>query len=274
MSVTKIIQLSDTHIVDEGMLAYDVVDTAAHLEKAVAYIVDLLPKIAPIDAIIVTGDLTDHGTEAAYQRFQQILAPLNLPIFVIPGNHDRRDTLRTTLSQHDYLPKDGPLNFHCKIGELDVLALDSLYEGKSHGHLAPETLSWLADELDRFKDTPVLVALHHPPFDCGIVHMDEIKLQNSDAFVSTIAEHSAPHMVICGHVHRFICRYEKPSPMLIAPSPAHIVALDHRRDGPSEFLMEPGGLLLHSFDSETSAFTSEYVPIGPFEGPFPFFDNE
>ncbi|MEM8836551.1 MAG: phosphodiesterase [Pseudomonadota bacterium] len=274
MPITKILQLSDTHIVDEGMVAYGVVDTALHLERAVRYIVDILPKIGPIDGMIITGDLTDHGTQKAYERFQSILSPLKMPIFVLPGNHDHRETLRATLSKHDYLPEEGPLNFRCRIGNLDVLALDSLDEGKSYGRLAPETLKWLSEELDRLKGEPVLIAIHHPPFDCGIAHMDAIKLQDPDAFLSVVSEHQAARLIICGHVHRFIYRQTAPSPMVIAPSPAHSVALDHRPDGASEFFMEPGGFLLHSFDSETASFTSEYVPVGPFEGPHPFFGGE
>lgn len=160
------------------------------------------------------------------------------------------------------------------IGDVDLIALDSLCEGVSQGALAPGTIDWLGKELDGLNDRPVVIALHHPPFDCRIPHMDKTKLKNASELLSIVGNHQAAHVIICGHVHRFICRHEASSPIMIGPSPAHAVSLDHRPDGAPEFFMETGGFLLHCFDSETSAFTSEYIPIGPFDGPFPFFADD
>ena len=71
--MTRIIQISDPHIVPEGELAYDHVETSAPLKSCVETINRILPNIGPIDMVIVTGDLTDYGTTEEYQRFRDIM---------------------------------------------------------------------------------------------------------------------------------------------------------------------------------------------------------
>ncbi len=61
--MTRIIQISDPHIVPHGQLAYGQVDTAKALADCVETINRSLPEIGPVDMVIVAGDLTDFGTE-------------------------------------------------------------------------------------------------------------------------------------------------------------------------------------------------------------------
>ena len=60
--MTKIIQISDPHIVPYGQLAYGRVDTAAALANCVKTINRALPQLGTIDMAFVAGDLTDFGT--------------------------------------------------------------------------------------------------------------------------------------------------------------------------------------------------------------------
>ncbi len=74
-------QLSDPHIrmppEDEG--------SGAALEAAVRSVLALDP--LP-DAVIVTGDLADGAAPAEYERVRELLEPLPMPVYVLPGNHD------------------------------------------------------------------------------------------------------------------------------------------------------------------------------------------
>src|SRR5467141_267282 len=90
-----VIQLSDPHIVAPGELLYGRVDTAEFLARSVAEInrLDPLPDVA-----VMTGDLVDHGNPAEYEHLRRLLAPLAMPIFVIPGNHDAREPLRAAFA--------------------------------------------------------------------------------------------------------------------------------------------------------------------------------
>ena len=75
-------QITDLHIKPERKLAYGVVDTATMLERCVAQIVRLPQRP---DAVIATGDLVDGGTPAEYALLRELLSPLTMPLYLMPG---------------------------------------------------------------------------------------------------------------------------------------------------------------------------------------------
>lgn len=268
--MTRIIQLSDIHMIEQWRLAYDVVDTAECLARAVSYISDLLPKIGPVDGVVITGDLSDHGQQAQYDRIKELLLPLKLPLCVLPGNHDDRDVMRAAFSDQSWSNESDMLNSHVQLGDVHVLALDCLVSGRPHGLLTEETLGWLENEVAQLTDEPVIFALHHPPFVTGIGHMDAQPLHNAAEFLELVTGYNGPKITICGHIHRYITSHQPCGPVMIGPSVAHAVCPDLTEDGASQFCLEPGGFLLHSFDNSMKVFSSHYLPIGPHSGPFPF----
>ena len=84
-------QITDLHIKPRGRLAYRRVDTAACLELAVRQLAALTPRP---DLVLVTGDLVDAGHPEEYGLLRELLAPLDMPLFLMPGNHDLRAPLR------------------------------------------------------------------------------------------------------------------------------------------------------------------------------------
>ena len=85
-----IVQMTDLHVVARDRLCYRKIPTNVQLAEAVAHINALDPRP---DAIIASGDLTDHGRTEEYDVLREILADLVPPVFVVPGNHDRREAL-------------------------------------------------------------------------------------------------------------------------------------------------------------------------------------
>lgn len=84
---TLLVQLSDLHIGgNEGGL-----DPIPRLE-AVIEAVRTLPNQP--DAALISGDLTDDGAVEGYRVARGMLARLEMPLHVIPGNHDDRARLR------------------------------------------------------------------------------------------------------------------------------------------------------------------------------------
>jgi len=167
-------QISDLHIKPPGALAYRRVDTAARLERTIARLNALAPRP---DAVIVTGDLVDRGSVEEYQHLKTLLAALEIPYWLLIGNHDGRETLREVFPERAELRAAEPfVQYATDIGPLRLIALDSMEPGQSGGTLCAARLAWLAGQLDAARDRPVIVALHHPPFDCGIAHMDRIRL--------------------------------------------------------------------------------------------------
>src|SRR5438045_5204023 len=101
-----IAQITDLHIRPTGCLAYARVDTATYLERAVAALQALDP---PPDVVLATGDLVDAGEPEEYARLRRLLAPIERPLFVVPGNHDARRPLFDAFGQAGFLPHGGPL---------------------------------------------------------------------------------------------------------------------------------------------------------------------
>lgn len=266
--MTKIIQISDTHIVPEGTLAYGQVDTAKALAETVTTINRLLPQIGPIDLVIVTGDLTEHGSEEEYRRFRSLMADLQVPYRVLPGNHDRREAMRTSFADAHWMPPTGPLDWQIDFEDFAVVGLDSLTANSAHGTLERATLSFLTDALAHLGGKPVLVGFHHPPFAVGIEAMDAQNLINANSLSTALSLHAGQVLMVCGHLHRGIAGLFCGRLCQVCPGTSHAVTLDQRANAGNSFIKEPGGLLLHEW--RDGGFLSHLVPIGAYPGGYPF----
>lgn len=265
-----IAQITDTHITRDRKPAYNRVDTAAFLERAVAHVNAMEPRP---DIVVMTGDLVDEGSAGEYAILRDILAPLSMPVYLMPGNHDERGALRAGFPDHEYLAQGGEwIQYAIEEHPLRLLALDTVTPGRSHGELCAGRLGWLADRLAEQPDRPTLVMLHHPPFPTGIAHMDRIGLlQGAPELGSILSQHGQIQRVLCGHLHRPIQAVWHGTPVSVAPSPAHQVAMDLRPGGPSAFVMEPPAIHLHSWTPAGLVTHQSYV--GDFDGPYLFRDG-
>lgn len=261
-------QISDLHLKPQRRLAYGVVDTAGMLENCVAQIMAL--KQRP-DAVIATGDLVDLGRPEEYGLLREILAPLTMPVYLLPGNHDERSALRAAFPDHDYLRQWAPfVQYAIEYHDLRTVALDTVIPGQGGGELCAERLAWLDRTLAQ-SDRPTVVALHHPPFATGIGHMDRIALANTAGLAEVIGRHPQVERVIAGHLHRPIqCRFAG-TVASVCPSPAHQVALDLSTEAPDHFVMEPPAFQLHA--QTASGLVTHTAYVGKFAGPFPFRED-
>jgi Icc protein len=259
-------QLSDPHVVAPGQVLYGRVDTPACLARAVAEINNLDP--LP-DVTVVTGDLVGHKEPAEYEHLRRLLAPLRMPVFLIPGNVDSRDLLRATFGNDGYLPKDGFLQYAVEDYPLRLVALDTHIPGEGGGELCDERLAWLDRTLAEAPEKPTLLLMHHPPFATGIERMDKAGLRNSEAFAAVVARHPQVERILCGHLHRAIDRRFAGTVAGTAPSTAHQMRLDLRTGSTSlRFMLEPAGYQLHLWREDTGLVTHTAL-IGDWPGPFP-----
>ena len=171
-----ICQLTDLHLRPRGMASNRVSETNMLCDRAFRRVSQLRP--AP-DVVIITGDLTEVGNPAEYATLARLLKThLSMPVFVIPGNHDRRENLRAGLA----VASADPDRIHYAIDDflVRIVMLDTVVPGASHGELAAEQLDWLDRTLAGAPDKPTLIGMHHPPFGCGIAHMDGIALREPE----------------------------------------------------------------------------------------------
>jgi 3',5'-cyclic-AMP phosphodiesterase len=267
-----IAQISDLHIKRPGELAYRKVDTAAALARCVGQLNALQP---PPAMVVASGDLVDRGLPEEYAHLQRLLAPLVLPLAVVPGNHDARAPLRAAFPEQPYGDPSGALNLSVALERLDLLLLDSSVPGEPHGLLDAATLTWLEQALARSTDRPALVFLHHPPFATGIAHMDRQALRNPDDLAAIIGRHRRTRLIAAGHVHRAVLTLFAGVPATICPVPNHAVDLDLTEARVPSLRIEPPGFHLHVWlerAGDQGQLVTHFVPIGDFPGPYPFFD--
>lgn len=271
---TILVQLTDLHIREPGRLAYGRIDTAPYLARAVQSVLALRQ---PPDAVVITGDLTDFGRAAEYAHLARLLAPLaTMPVYLLPGNHDDRDQLRRSFPDHAYLgtgaDTHGFVQYSVRVGALRLLTLDTCVPGASHGTLCERRLAWLEAQLDACRHEPVVVAMHHPPFQTLIGHMDEIGLlEGADALEALLRRYTNVERVICGHLHRAIDVRFGGTIASTSPAQAHQVCLDLAPDAASAWTLEPPAFRVHAWSGRR--LITHLAASGSFEGPYPFHDN-
>ncbi|HYE91162.1 MAG TPA: phosphodiesterase [Terriglobales bacterium] len=255
-----IAQLSDTHIKGEGVLAYGRYDTSAFLARAVDHLLRLEPRP---DVVLATGDLVDGGTPAEYARLRHLLAPLPMPVYLIPGNHDDRDALRLAFPDHAYLPREGFIQYVVDDGPLRLIALDTLIPGKAGGEVDDARVRWLDARLAEAPAKPTVVFMHHPPFETGIDFMDGVGLAGADRLAEVVRRHPHVERVLCGHLHRTIQTRWAGTVAMTVPSTAHQVALDLREDVGLSLSLEPPGYALHLW-KPGGGLVSHVATVGEF----------
>ncbi|MBM6592991.1 phosphodiesterase [Microvirga pudoricolor] len=210
-------------------------DAAGAARKVVADIAAFRPRI---DAVMLTGDLTDGGSTEDYALLRDILSPLSMPVFVVPGNHDKRPTLRAAFAGS--IPFDDAefLHYEAEVGGLRILALDTFVEGAVEGRLCRRRLEWIEERLARHDRSPLTIIMHHPPFPTGITELDHMGLvEGADEFGRFVAAQAGPVRILCGHVHRPVHGVWNNAFVAIAGSPAFQIELELDPAAP-----EPGPL--------------------------------
>jgi Icc protein len=263
-------QISDLHIKTRGRKSYRVVDTAESLRRCIAHVLNLKQ---PPAAIAITGDLVDSGAPGEYAHLRELLTPLTMPYYLIPGNHDDRDALRAAFPDHRYLRQhEDRIDYVIDEHDLRIVALDTVIPRESGGRLDSKSMEWLERTLSERPDRPTIVLMHHPPFKTWIGHMDKVGLANPEILHSIIVRHPQVERILCGHLHRSIQVRFAGTIASTCPSPAHQVELNLCPDAPSQFVMEPPGYQLHVWD-RTFGVVSHAACIGEFDGPYPFYDE-
>ena len=229
--MTVLAQLSDPHIdLSPG-------DTGS--AEALAAAVDAVLRLRPApDAVLVSGDLTNVSDARSYERVRELLAPLTMPVHVLPGNHDDREALRAWFTEDTLAGAHGdPFHYAVRCGALRLVVCDTTIPGRADGRLDAGALAWLEGELEADPGVPTIVALHHTPLLTGIPAMDAIGLPaaDRDALGSVLARFGHVRRVVGGHVHRACFGVLGGCPVFACPS----THLQLRYSAAPEIALEP-----------------------------------
>jgi Icc protein len=149
------------------------------------------------DRALITGDLIKDGSAEAYDRFRELLLPLNMRMHCIPGNHDIRDLMRPVCSRppFSYCAKE-------EVRDWLILGLDSCIKDDAGGEIAPEEFERLDLIISASSAKHIMVCLHHPPIPMGSAWLDTVALRNGDELLERLQATGRVRLLVFGHVHQ------------------------------------------------------------------------
>ncbi|HRO71674.1 MAG TPA: metallophosphoesterase, partial [Chitinophagaceae bacterium] len=177
-SELKFVHLSDTHV--GGSTGAD------DLRRTVKDI----NEDASIQFVIITGDITEFGSDEEIKLAKQILDSLNKPWHIIPGNHDSN---WSESGANTFKKVFGNETFAFNAGGFLFLGTHSGPNMRmSPGQIPRENIVWLDSVLKATDDNTPIVFANHYPLDSGLNNwyeaIDRLKQKNIQ-------------LAICGHLH-------------------------------------------------------------------------
>ena len=175
------LHIGDLHISDpDGQ-------NLADLRRIVSLVNDLPG--GSLDFAVLPGDNADDGTEAQYELVRDAIAPLRLPMHILPGDHDFKsgslDALHRVLGARKLPYAVTEQGYHCLF--LDVVSPGS---GGPDFRLDAAQLDWARQEIEG-SAAPVVVFMHTYPAD----------LREGAEALNAMLAHPNVRCVDMGHTH-------------------------------------------------------------------------
>ena len=145
-----------------------------------------------IDFFIHTGDIADYGIPQQYQWGNDIFSKLNVPYFVVVGNHDL-----VSNGNDNYLEMFGNYNFSFIYGEYKFIFINTNSREYAFNGEVPD-VQWLEKEIKPAEDfEKAMVVFHTPPFD------NDFDSEHEEPFVNALTRHNNVMFATHGHLHSY-----------------------------------------------------------------------
>ncbi len=251
-------QLTDLHLMPAGTAASS--DNAARFSSSLDTLRGLLREP---DLYLVTGDIADRGDVESYRAFLQTMIRIERPWLCLMGNHDRLDNFNLAMRSE----RSGTFRGTnaCRIGDWRVLCIDTSLPGQDGGYFDSARAHRLYAELADDRDTPTVIAMHHPPVASGVEWIDPPEEADwIERFAAVVTRFNQVRHIVCGHVHMAVMTHFHGIPVTISPATApqlwpEMAPFDARRpDGRVMVADGQPGFALHRLgrDSVTTTFAA------------------
>ncbi|MCQ4346290.1 3',5'-cyclic-AMP phosphodiesterase [Pseudomonas stutzeri] len=204
-----LVQLTDSHLFAEADGHLLGMDTADSLARVVDLVVAEQPRV---DLLLASGDLSQDGSLASYQRFAALTAPIAAPARWVSGNHDEPQVLEQACAGTERLQAV------TDIGGWRLILLDSSVPGSVPGRLDDEQLRRLDAALETAGERHVLLCFHHHPVAVGCSWLDPIGLRNAEALFTVTDRYANLRCILWGHVHQEVDSRRNGVRLLASPS--------------------------------------------------------
>ncbi|HML24703.1 MAG TPA: metallophosphoesterase [Aggregatilinea sp.] len=198
------VQISDTHIGPTRSHEARTACTYDNLERFVT-LLNAMPE--PPDFVIHTGDITDDGSPASYELAWDLLSRINVPLYLVNGNHDLIENMGGILAASG-TPSSAVAGSLCYTFDLKgerFLVLDAFDPGalQPAGCLGDAQLAFLRAETEG-GDLPLTVFLHFPPLPMGSPWLDRrmLILNGHALHDALLPARDRLRGVFSGHLHR------------------------------------------------------------------------
>ena len=194
--MTRFIHLTDLHI--SHPRSQDPSDKSGAIEtlRRVVGIINGMERQP--DFVVASGDLTNMGDPDSYRLLKEILTPLQPPIVLALGNHDKRAPFHEVMGT----PGSEAPHFHDTVlGGLHVITIDTMKPGHVAGTICDAQFDALAEALSRHADLPRLIVMHHPPrVDADGLPWGSIDMPATDRLAGMLKGHHVA-AILSGHIH-------------------------------------------------------------------------
>lgn len=208
-SSVLLVQLSDSHLFAEAAGRLLGMDTQDSLQRVIDRVLHEQPRI---DLVLASGDLSQDGSQASYQRFREMTSAISAPARWFPGNHDEIPAMQAVCVGSDLLESV------IDLGNWRITLLDSSIPGAVPGFLSDAQLALLERALSEAPERHHLVCLHHHPVSIGCRWMEPIGLRNPEALFAVLERFSQVRAVLWGHIHQEFDQLRGDLRLLASPS--------------------------------------------------------
>ena len=154
--------ISDTHIGSPD----------GHAEEDLRRTVADINAMNDIAFVVITGDITELGTNTQLILAKQILDSLNVKYYIIPGNHDTGWSESGGLSFNRTFGNDKFLFDYAGIHFIGCAS--GPYFRMSDGHVPRNAVNWMKEKLANVKNNEPIIFLNHYPLDNGLDNWYEV----------------------------------------------------------------------------------------------------
>jgi Icc protein len=190
----KIIQFTDTHLCADPQGTLMGLNTLESLQRCIDHATE---NDLDADLVLATGDLVHDGSPRGYAHLARALAPLDVPVYALAGNHDDLEVMKHALSNPPVDCSGRTLR-----GRWQLILLDSNIPGSDGGRLSEAELERLDHCLEEYPEHHALICLHHQPVPIGSSWMDTMRVENQEPFFRILDRHAQVRGVLWGHVHQ------------------------------------------------------------------------